>query len=193
MLAAEAMAISPPIEKEPIPVLDFAALVAAEQGTLLRLALRFLRDPEEARDVVQSTFADAYERLSLLRDPAAAPGWLRRILVTRALNHLRRRRLWRRIRGIFAGGGEAGLESVSADPDPDDSLTRSNRLAAVGRALEALPPRQAAAFTLRYLEGLGLDAVAETLGCGRGTARTHLHRALTSLRSELGDREGSRP
>ncbi len=192
MPAVKAMEISPPIEQEAAPALDFSALVAAEQETLLRVAMRFLRDSEEARDLVQATFADAYERLPSLRDPAAAPGWLRRILVTRALNRIRRRRLWRRIRGLFAGGDEVA-EPVSAEPSPDDSVARSSRLTALSLAMETLPPRQLAAFTLRYMEGLGLDAVAEALGCGRGTVRTHLHRALVSLRRALGDGEGERP
>jgi RNA polymerase sigma-70 factor (ECF subfamily) len=166
---------------------DFDRLVAAEQAILLRIACRLLRDTDEARDLVQSALADAWERLDGLRDPAAAAPWLRRILVSRALNHLRRRRLWRGLREVFGAGVEP-VDPVGPSP-PDARLARGQRLARVGAAVERLPARQAAAFTLRYVEGLGLDAVADALGVGRGTAKTHLHRALVALRTDLAEEE----
>jgi RNA polymerase sigma-70 factor (ECF subfamily) len=163
---------------------DFGRLVAAEQPMLLRIACRLLRDPDEARDLVQSALADAWERLDTLREPSAAPGWLRRILVTRALNQLRRRRLWHRLRELF-GAGVQPLDPAAHSAHPDARLARDQRLARVGAALERLPARQVAAFTLRYVEGLGLEEVADALDIGRGTAKTHLHRALVALREEL--------
>jgi RNA polymerase sigma-70 factor (ECF subfamily) len=166
---------------------DFGRLVAAEQAVLLRIALRLSRDRDEARDLVQSALADAWERLDELRDPAAAPGWLRRILVSRALNHLRRRRLWGRLRELF--GAEVEPRDSGALIPPDADLASRQRLARIGLAVQRLPARQAAAFTLRYVEGLGLDEVADALSVGRGTAKTHLHRALVSLRATLGAAE----
>lgn len=163
---------------------DFGRLIAAEQPALLRVACRLLRDPDDARDLVQSTLADAWERLDSLRDPAAAGGWLRRILVTRALNQLRRRRLWHRVRELF-GAGVQSLDPAAHAPAPDARLARDQRLARIAVALGRLPARQLAAFTLRYVEGLGLAEVADALDVGPGTAKTHLHRALVALRAEL--------
>jgi len=184
--AVETMAIVP--EPGEASAVDFAGLVAAEQGALLRLALRFCRDPEEARDLVQAALADAYERRRSLRDPVAAPSWLRRILVTRVLNHLRRRRVWRRVRELLVPTGE-DVEPADPAPAADVTLARRRRLAAVSAALDDLPARQAAAFTLRYLEGLDLDEVARAMGAGRGTVRTHLRRALVALRGVLSEEE----
>jgi RNA polymerase sigma-70 factor (ECF subfamily) len=169
--------------------LDFGALVVVEQGRLQRMALRLLRDEDDARDLVQTALAEAYERRRSLRDPDAAGAWLRRILVSRALNHLRRRRLWRRIREAFGAAGDR--EPAAPEPAPDTMLARARRLAALSRSVEALPARQAAAFTLRYVEGLDLDGVAAAMGVGRGTVRTHLRRALSSLRGELVEPEDS--
>jgi RNA polymerase sigma-70 factor (ECF subfamily) len=167
---------------------DFGRLIAAEQPTLIRIACRLLRDPDEARDLVQTSLADAWEQLDALRDTDAAAGWLRRILVSRALNHLRRRRLWRRLREVF--GAEVEPIDVHAQPlPPDVRLARDQRLARIGAAVDRLPARQAAAFTLRYVEGLGLDEVADALEVGRGTAKTHLHRALVALRTYLAEEE----
>ncbi|HEX8821297.1 MAG TPA: sigma factor, partial [Archangium sp.] len=81
--------------------LDFDALVHGEQAALLRLARRLVWDVEEARDLVQSTLADAYEKRHSLRDAKAGPAWLRRILVSRAIGHLRRRRVWTLVREVL--------------------------------------------------------------------------------------------
>ena len=84
--------------------------------------------------------------------------------------------------------------AADASPDglpADAAIAREQRLARVASALGRLPPRQVAAFTLRYVEGLGLDEVADAMAVGRGTAKTHLHRALVALREELVEEEPS--
>ncbi len=109
--------------------------------------------------------------------------------MTRALNHLRRRRVWRRVREFF-GAGDAP-ERAAPGPAPDALVMSARRLAAVAQSLDALPARQAAALTLRYLEGLGLEDVARAMGVGRGTVRTYLHRALSAMRGALVEPEES--
>ena len=131
--------------------LDFDALVAGEQAALLRLARRLVWDAEEARDFVQATLADAYEKRRALRDPQAGPAWLRRILVSRAMGLLRRKRMWNVLREVLDLG-------PAPQPSPEESFEGVERWQAFGRALRSLPTQQATAFTLRYLEGLDLDA-----------------------------------
>ncbi|ADO68543.1 RNA polymerase sigma factor [Stigmatella aurantiaca] len=155
---------------------EFDALLAAEQGALLRLARRLVWDGEEARDVVQAALADAYEKRHALKDAKAGPAWLRRIVVSRAVSHLRRRRVWRTIREALDWGAEL-------EPSPEEHFTGAERWRALGRSVRALPAQQATAFSLRYLEGLKLDAIAEAMGIGRGTVRIHLYRALKKLKA----------
>jgi RNA polymerase sigma-70 factor (ECF subfamily) len=156
--------------------LDFDALVAGEQAALLRLARRLVWDAEEARDLVQATLADAYEKRHALRDPQAGPAWLRRILVSRAMGLLRRKRVWNVLREVLDLG-------PAPQPSPEESFEGVERWQAFGRALRSLPTQQATAFTLRYLEGLDLDAIAEAMGIERGTVRIHLYRALQKLKA----------
>lgn len=164
------------IESRPRAVLDFDALVEGEQAALLRLARRLVWDAEEARDLVQATLADAYEKRHALRDAVAGPTWLRRILVSRAMGLLRRRRVWSVLRDVL-DLGPAPL------PSPEETFAGVERWQAFGRALRTLPPQQATAFSLRYLEGLELDAIAEAMGIERGTVRIHLYRALQKLKA----------
>ncbi|MBM7117470.1 sigma-70 family RNA polymerase sigma factor [Archangium primigenium] len=156
--------------------LDFDALVLEAQPGLLRLARRLVWDAEEARDLVQSSLADAYEKRRALKDPRAAVGWLRRILVSRAMSHLRRRRVW----GVLREALDLAPTPV---PSPEAHVEGTERWRALGRALRALPAQQATAFSLRYLEGLDLDAIAEAMGLSRGTVRIHLYRALQKLKA----------
>lgn len=178
-LAADTMA---PAEAPAPP--DIGRLAASEQASLLRIAVRLLDEPEEARDLVQATLADAQEHRRTLRDATCARAWLRQILVRRALNHRRRRRVWNAARAVL------GFEPRPVAATPDSLFGRARRLEALSRALDRLPPRQAGAFTLRYLEGLDVDAVARALGVGRGTARTHLRRAVQALRGVLLSADG---
>jgi RNA polymerase sigma-70 factor (ECF subfamily) len=157
--------------------LDFSGLVSAHQPGLISLARRLVWDSEEARDIVQGALAEAWAQRAHLKSPDAAGAWLRRILVNRAISVLRRRRLWRVMGALLFVEPELAAA-------PDEAVERSQHLRALSRALETLSARQAAAFTLRYLEGLPLDEVAAALGCGRGTARVHLQRAVAALRAK---------
>lgn len=151
------------------------ALLLAEQPALESLARRLIWDPEEARDLAQSTVLSALGRWHQVRDPAAARAWLRRILVHRAISLLRKRRLWASLSSLFR---------VELEPpaDPDETLGRKQHLSRLGAELARLPARQSAAFCLRYLEGFSLDEVAGSLGIEKGTARVHLQRAVRRLR-----------
>lgn len=155
----------------------FEELVRAEQAQLLRIAWRFTHDAEDARDLVQAALADAYERRGSLREGAAAGAWLRRILVHRAINLHRRRKVWGTVQKWL------NVAPRAEPPGADVALDRLRRMESVQRAVSELPARQAATFTLRYLEGLSLDEIAETLEIDRGTVRVHLHRALQKLKA----------
>jgi len=164
--------------------LDFAQVAERERAGLTRLAQRLLWDAEEAQDVVQHALFDAYGKWEQLSDPSAVQPWLRRIVTHRALSLLRRRKLWRAF---------AALTRVEPEPvaRPDDELSRARHLTALGERLETLSPKQRAAFSLRYLEGLSLDEVAFAMKMNRGTVRVHVQRAVEKLRAagvlEAGD------
>jgi RNA polymerase sigma-70 factor, ECF subfamily len=161
------------------PWAGFEDLVRAEQELLLRIAWRFTHDAEESRDLVQAALADAFERRHTLKDPALGGAWLRRILVYRAINHHRRRRVWSAIEHWLRPSSEA------IDSPVDSEIDRARQLKQVRAAIRDLPARQAAAFTLRYLEGMSLDEVSGILGIDRGTVRVHLYRALSKLKQKL--------
>lgn len=164
--------------------IDFEGLVGAQRRGLEALARRLVWDAEEAKDVVQAAMTQAWTQRASLKDPAAAPAWLRRIVVHRAMSHLRRRRVWK-------GFARLLLVEPEVVRPADDDLEQTEHRARLAEALERLAAKQATAFSLRYLEGLSIDEVADAMAIDRGTVRVHLQRAVKALRAlgVLPDRE----
>ncbi|WP_276204360.1 RNA polymerase sigma factor [Enhygromyxa salina] len=129
-----------------------------------------------AEELAQEAFVVAYDKRLALRDPAALEGWFFRILARRAANHRR----WSAVRTRFA---RSFVPEPSPAPNPPEPALRAR----IGAAMDQLSEAQRAVFVLVYLEGFTLDQAAEMLDKAPGTVRTHLHRALKTLRSELAE------
>jgi RNA polymerase sigma factor (sigma-70 family) len=147
----------------------FEAAVHAESGRLFAVAYSILRDAQEAEDAVQETMELAWRSWEALRDPSKRSAWLRQICVRRAIRSRRRLlpRLW------LADIRHVNLQ-LPEDPDLD-----------LDRIFRRLSRQQRAVVTLHYEYGYTLDECAALIGCQPGTARSHLARALASLRKEL--------
>jgi len=169
------------------PTEAFNRLVQQETPHLLRLARRLLYDPEEARDLVQDTLLRAYLSLDGFRWECSLKTWVTRILVNLGLKKLRRRKLSSRVASWLKPGGP-NLEVLgswgprpAATPEQEASLKEQAGL--LQEVLEKLSPKQRAVLLLRYLEGMSVQEIADTLQIGPGTVKTHLVRAVRQVRS----------
>ncbi len=147
----------------------FETVVRAETGRLFGVAYSILRDVQEAEDAVQETMELAWRSWDRLRDPPKRVAWLRRICIRRCLrvHQSLLRRTWLADRP----------HPMEAPDDHDLDLDRSFR---------SLSRQQRAVVALHYQYGYTLDECADLIGCRPGTARSHLARALRSLREGLG-------
>ena len=168
----------------------FNLLVLKYQRKVLRLVSRLIRDPAEVEDVVQESFIKAYRALPQFRGDSAFYTWLYRIAVNTAKNHL-----------VSLGkqpipmtdltSDEEDTESfdsgaVVADNQTPESLLLSRQIAeTVNRSIEALPPDLRAAITLREIEGLSYEEIAEAMNCPIGTVRSRIFRAREFIAVEL--------
>lgn len=152
---------------------EFTELVHAVWPGLYRTAYLMLGEHQLAEDLVQTALAKTYASWRRVKDPAAAPGYARVVLVNTAASWFRRRG-WRNERPTQT------LPEAATDSDP------STRPAVVD-ALRALPPRQRAVVVLRYYDDLSVREVARTLGIGEGTVKSQTAAALSHLRLLLGD------
>ncbi len=167
-------------------VADGAELHAAAQGRLAdlyrrhaadaaRLAYVLTGDASAAEDLMQEAFVRLARRLVHLRDPDAAGAYLRRTIVNLANSRYRRRRLER-----------AHLESVGRDRPGTAALPDIATRLVLREAILRLPMRQRTAVTLRYGEDRSEREIAELLGCRVGAAKALIHRAMESLRTDVG-------
>lgn len=144
------------------------------------VVLRVLGRDHEVDDVVQEVFLTAMTGLAAVRSPEAVRGWLKTIAVRKACRHLRRRRL----RGLLGFDNESPCYEHLAAPgcSPEESAL----LARIYKELDRLPVAERVAWTLRYVEGEQVEALAAVCGCSLATAKRRIAAAHAKLGRTLG-------
>ncbi len=166
----------------------FALLVEKYQRKLGRLLARMIRDQAEVEDVVQESFIKAYRALPNFRGDSAFYTWLYRIGINTAKNHLvamgRRPSLSNDIEVEDAENFEDGDELRTVDT-PETELMTKELAQTVKQAIEALPQELKTAISLRELDGLSYEEIAELMQCPIGTVRSRIFRARESVAEKL--------
>jgi RNA polymerase sigma-70 factor, ECF subfamily len=166
----------------------FALLVEKYQRKLGRLLARMIRDQAEVEDVVQESFIKAYRALPNFRGDSAFYTWLYRIGINTAKNHLvamgRRPSLSNDIEVEDAENFEDGDELRTMDT-PETELMTKELAQTVKQAIEALPQELKTAISLRELDGLSYEEIAELMQCPIGTVRSRIFRARESVAEKL--------
>ena len=166
----------------------FELLVTKYQRKLGRLLSRFVRDPAEVEDVTQEAFIKAYRALPSFRGDSAFYTWLYRIGINTAKNYLVA--LGRRAPTTTEYDAEEAESFDDADNLRDnntpDAMLQSKEIGeAVNRAMEALPEELRTAITLREIEGLSYEDIANVMACPIGTVRSRIFRARDAIAAEL--------
>ena len=161
-----------------------APLMERHYRRLYRIALAYLRRPEDALEVVQEAFVKAYQNAGRWDGSAEAGPWLARIAVNLSIDRWRRnRRRMETFTPISEGDHAADLGDHR--PGPDAAVAGRELREKVVRALGRLPERQRAIVLLRHYQDQSLEEIAQTLGISIGTVKSSLHRALARLRQGL--------
>ena len=167
----------------------FDLLVIKYRGRLIRLLSRFIRDSTEVEDVAQETFIKAYLALSSFRGESAFYTWLYRVGVNTAKNFLtiRGREVIDRNITYDISDSEC-LETNNRFQDwktPERELINKQLAQTIKRALENLPKELYTTITLREIEGLSYEEIANVMSCPIGTVRSRIFRARDLILSEL--------
>ncbi len=169
----------------------FRILVERYQGRAYGLALRVLRDEEQARDVVQDAFLKAYGSLDRFEGRSGFYTWLYRIVMNLCLDAKRRDRSGQQVEWteqvVHGGAAEAALAAADdpQEPDPAAALERSELREQLTRAIEGLPEDARRIIELREIDDLSYQEIAECLGVPKGTVMSRLHYARRRLREAL--------
>jgi RNA polymerase sigma-70 factor, ECF subfamily len=161
---------------------SYGMLVQRFQDRLFNAMLHIVGSPDEAEDVVQDSFVQAYIKLDSFQGNSQFFTWLYRIAFNNALSRQRRRR------------GELSIEQsreiTGSDPQdrheaPDEPLLRQERVGLVTDALQKLSDEHRQILVMREMQELSYEDIAEILCINLGTVRSRLSRARNQLKIQL--------
>jgi RNA polymerase sigma-70 factor (ECF subfamily) len=173
----------------------FDLLVRKYQHKVIALVSRYVRSHAECEDIAQESFIRAWRALGSFRGDSAFYTWLYKIAVNTAKNHLVA--MGRRPPTDDVDAEEAvfmaGAERMQDSATPEREMMRQEIEQSVFSTVQALPEELRTAITLREVDGLSYDEIAEAMGCPIGTVRSRIFRAREAidekLRPLLSDRE----
>lgn len=166
----------------------FDLLVVKYQHKILKLVMRYVRDPSEAMDVAQEAFLKAYRAAPSFRGDSAFYTWLYRIAINTAKNYL-----------VAAGRRPAHYDLDLQDPEQFEAFSKLRDLdtpeglalteeirEAVNSAINDLPEDLRTAILLREIDGMSYEEIAQTMECPVGTVRSRIFRAREAIDKRIG-------
>jgi len=166
----------------------FDLLVRKYQHKVVKLVLRYVRNPAEAEDIAQEAFIKAYRALPQFRGDSAFYTWMYRIAINTAKNSLASRDRSPIAYDLDLTDPEEShsVQTKLQDPDTPEgmALTEEIRLI-VNSAIEALPEELKTAIVLRELDGLSYEEIAAAMDCPVGTVRSRIFRAREAIDKRL--------
>jgi RNA polymerase sigma-70 factor, ECF subfamily len=160
----------------------FGTLVLKYQDRLFNTIVYLSGNVEDARDVVQEAFVQAFIKLDSFRGSSAFYTWLYRIAFNISAGH---RRKHRPMISIDRNREQHGTDPVDNSTGPEEQLEQQERCRQVHHALKKLSDEHRKILVLREIEGCDYETIAKILDMPVGTVRSRLHRARLQLKEEL--------
>ncbi len=165
----------------------FDILVLKYQHKVTQLVSRYVRHPSDAQDVAQEAFIKAYRALASFRGDSAFYTWLYRIAINTAKNFLVAQS--RRPPGDDIDVQDAeqleGVSGLKEYATPEHMVLKDEIEQTIFKAIEELPEDLRSAITLRELEGLSYEEIAQAMSCPIGTVRSRIFRARETIDNRL--------
>lgn len=165
----------------------FAQLMRANEKRIYNLTLRMTGNPEDAMDLAQEAFLNAWRGLKFFQGDSAFSTWVYRLASNACIDHLRRKKRRQDISAPMPA-----VEEDDSQPDipddrfrPDQELERRELRRTVIRSLEQLSDEHRQVLVMRELNGLSYQEIADVLDLEAGTVKSRIARARNSLRKIL--------
>ena len=165
----------------------FDALVLKYQQRVVKVISRYVRDPSEAMDLAQETFIKAYRALPNFRGDSAFYTWLYRIAINTAKNFIVAQGRRPPQDDVEASAAEQyeGPSQLKDNASPERMILRDELENVIFSAIEALPEDLRIAITLRELEDMSYEEIAQAMDCPIGTVRSRIFRAREAIDKKL--------
>jgi len=168
----------------------FEEIVKTHQEKVRNTCFRFVKNVEDADDIAQEVFIQAYESLSHFRNDAELSTWIYRIAVNKSLDFLRWKKRKKRFGQLisifgFSDDNENSEIPIPANENPSKELENNERKKILDWALDQLPENQKAAITLSKYEGFNNKEISEILNLSLSAVESLIHRAKKNLHKQL--------
>jgi RNA polymerase sigma-70 factor (ECF subfamily) len=167
----------------------FQTLVEKYQSMIFRTCMGFLHDKDEADDLTQEVFIQAYQSLNKFKGDSAFSTWIYRIAVNASLNRLRknsRTPILNRLDSLFVTGKEKEISlTANDDEDPESILIRLEKSKWIQAALDSLPENQRTVIVLSKYDDLSQKEIAEIMKITEGAVESLVQRAKANLKVKL--------
>ena len=151
---------------------------------MLFLCMRYCRNREEAEDVVQEAFIKIFQKISTFRQSGSLEGWIRRIMINQAINHLKAKKL------VFLDTDPYQLGNRFADEKPPEQ-EQPFKPEVLQKAIHELPAGYKVVFNLYVFEGYSHKEIADELSISENTSKSQLSRARSYLRKVLSEQKNN--
>lgn len=167
------------------PLDDMDSIVAMYEQRIFRFHLVSIRDRDVAQSLTQDTFLRAWNARSSFRGDCAISTWLMRIALNLVRDHTRtdRFRFWKRVSETAVDVSDISSHVPHRDSSLESRLIAHEQLTLVWESVAQLSERQRNVFLLRFLDELELSEIAAITGLPVSTVKTHLYRALATIRA----------
>ena len=175
------------VTQQPVatPLDDIDSIVAMYEQRIFRFHLVSVRDRDVAQSLTQDTFLRAWNARASFRGDCAISTWLMRIALNLVRDHTRtdRFRFWKRVSETAVDVSDISSHVPHRDSSLESRLIANEQLTLVWESVAQLSERQRNVFLLRFLDELELSEIANITGLPVSTVKTHLYRALASIRA----------
>ncbi|WP_298210602.1 RNA polymerase sigma factor [Ferrimicrobium sp.] len=171
---------------------EFRSFFEENLDRIVNYAFSIVQNRQEAEDIAVEALARAYASWSRIDGTAHRRAWVFRTTLNLGIDQLRKRKRSKTTPGINGAleDNPMRFQPITSDATGDLATNRAELI----MALRRLPERQREAVTLHYLGGFGVAEVAELMGIGTETVKTHLARGMKVLRTEFGvEDQGEQP
>jgi RNA polymerase sigma-70 factor (ECF subfamily) len=165
----------------------FEELVLIYQDRVYSHCYNLAGNPEDAQDLAQDVFIQAYKNIRSFRQDADLGTWLYRIALNHWINLCRKKKLavFSLDEPLAAEEGKVFRELAASDESPLEKVERSEFNAMVAHALKLLLPEFRIALVLRDIDGYNYEEIASILKCSLGTVKSRINRGRKALKKEL--------
>lgn len=166
----------------------FGELIASHERLVYNIALRTVKNPEDARDISQEAFIKAYKNIKKFDEKSAFSTWIYKITVNTAIDEMRRRKGKETVSAdmeLDLGEGSVAMQLIDGDGTPEEEAVRQETRRDILSAIDMLSEEHRRVVVLRDLNGLSYSDIAEITDSTMGTVKSRLARARAQLRNIL--------